>query len=56
MRLIQRFGISNPSPRFIERVATAYSTGLYGQIGSGKYGDLGALAAAILLDFSCFFL
>jgi hypothetical protein len=49
-RLIQRFGISNPSPRFIERVATAYSTGSYGQIGTGEYGDLGALVAAILLD------
>lgn len=52
-RLIQRFGISNPSPGFIERVATAYATGSYGtppRFGSGKYGDLGALAAAILLD------
>ena len=53
-RLIQRFGVSNPSPPFIERVATAYSIGSYssnGKIfGSGKYGDLGALIAAILLD------
>lgn len=51
IRIIQRFGISNPSPQFIHRVATAYSTGLYdGQFGSGEYGDLGAMAAAILLD------
>jgi uncharacterized protein (DUF1800 family) len=51
-RLIQRFGVSNPSPGFIERVATAYMTGSYdnGRFGSGKYGDLSALAAAILLD------
>ena len=49
-RIIQRFGISNPSPSFIERVVSAYSTGLYQGIGSGKYGDLGALVAAILLD------
>ena len=49
-RLIQRFGISNPSPGFIERVTTAYSTGVFGEVGSGKYGDLGALVAAILLD------
>ena len=49
-RIIQRFGISNPSPGFIERVATAYITGAYEQIGSGQYGDLGAMVAAILLD------
>lgn len=50
--LIQRFGISNPSPGFIERVATAYKTGSYdgGRFGGGEYGDLGALVAAILLD------
>ncbi len=51
-RIIQRFGISNPSPSLIERVATAYKTGSYdnGRFGSGRYGDLGALVAAILLD------
>jgi uncharacterized protein (DUF1800 family) len=50
--LIQRFGVSNPSPTFIERVATAYKLGSYdnGRFGSGKYGDLAALVAAILLD------
>lgn len=43
---------ANPSPDFIERVATAYATGNYdnGRFGSGSYGDLGALVAAILLD------
>ena len=54
MRLSQRFGLSNPSPSLIERLATAYANGSYEannlQFGSGKYGDLGALVAAILLD------
>lgn len=50
VRLIQRFGLSNPSPGFIERVATAYTTGSFGQFGSNNYGDLGAMVAAILLD------
>ena len=49
-RIIQRFGISNPSPGFVERVATSYITGSFGQFGSGKYGDLGAMLATILLD------
>ena len=31
-------------------MATAYKTGTFGQFGSGKYGDLGAMVAAILLD------
>ena len=50
IRMIQRFGNSNPSPGLIERVATAYKTGSFGQFGSNKYGDLGAMVAAILLD------
>ena len=49
-RLIQRFGNSNPSPKLVEAVATAYKTGTYMGIGSGNYGDLGALVAAILLE------
>lgn len=49
-RLIQRFGISNPSRGFVERVASAYIKGEYLGIGSGKYGDLGALISAVLLD------
>ena len=43
IRMIQRFGISNPSPGYIKRVATAYATGLYKTIGQGKYGDLSAM-------------
>ncbi len=50
VRILQRFGLSNPSPGLVERVAEAYSKGSYQGIGSGKYGDLGALVAAILLD------
>lgn len=50
LRLLQRFGLSNPSPGLVERVAIAYSEGSYEGIGSGKYGDLGALVAAALLD------
>ena len=51
LRMIQRFGISNPSPQYIERVSTAYKNGSYlGRFGAGKYGDLGAMMAAILLD------
>ena len=49
--LIQRFGISNPSPRYVKEVATAFSTGTYkSDFGSGEYGDLGATIAAIVLD------
>ena len=50
LRFLQRFGLSNPSPGLVERVATAYIEGSYNGIGSGAYGDLSALVAAILLD------
>lgn len=50
IRLMQRFGISNPSPGFIERVGSAYVAGSFGQFGSGEYGDLEGMIAAILLD------
>jgi hypothetical protein len=56
MRFAQRFGISNPSPRYVDAIATAFRRGTYtdaatGTIfGSGKYGDLAALVAAVLLD------
>lgn len=58
LRFIQRFGISNPSPRFVKVVSKAFQTGRYqypstqGSIsfGNGKYGDLRAMVAAILLD------
>jgi len=53
-RLIQRFGISNPSPRYVQAVATAFKNGSYSSggvtFGSSNYGDLGAAAAAIILD------
>jgi len=52
--LIQRFGHSNPSPRFQQSVAEAFRSGEYqsnGQsFGTGKYGDLAATVATILLD------
>ena len=55
-RLIQRFGISNPSPRYVTAVATAFRTGTYNKrnlgtnFGDGKYGNLKATVGAILLD------
>jgi len=54
IRLIQRLGISNPSPGHIEACADAFRTGTYssgGQIfGSGDYGSLEAVTAAITLE------
>lgn len=56
-QLIQRFTSSHPSPDYVERVATAFETGLYTsmndtQFGTGQRGDLTATLAAILLDDS----
>jgi hypothetical protein len=57
--LIQHFGISNPSPRYVKTVATAFRTGSYIfkqaglsdiSFGENKWGDLAATTAAILLD------
>ena len=55
MRLLQRFGVSNPSPRLIRSVASAFANGRYysasGSVfGSGEYGDMAATVAAILLN------
>lgn len=58
LRFAQRFGISNPSPGFISRVASAFRSGSYAftdeagsfTYGSGKYGDIGAMVACLLLD------
>jgi uncharacterized protein (DUF1501 family) len=58
IRFAQRFGISNPSPGYVERIARAFRTGSYSfseggstvSFGSGKYGDLGAMVACVLLD------
>lgn len=50
-RMIQRLVTSNPSPRYVEAVATAFEQGVYnGTNYSGKYGDMAAMTAAILLD------
>ena len=54
-RLIQRLISSNPSPRYILAVATAFKTGHYessgeDSYGTGQYGDLAATFAAIYLD------
>ena len=50
-KLIQRFTSSNPSPRFVDAVATAFRLGQHaGQVYSGAYGCLAATTAAILLD------
>ena len=58
--LIQHFGTSNPSPRYIKSVATAFKDGLYNwsdgspsstiSYGDGKWGNLAAVVAAIVLD------
>jgi uncharacterized protein (DUF1800 family) len=44
-QLIQRFTTSNPSPAYIERIATVFLDN-----GHGVYGDLGAVVKAILTD------
>lgn len=50
-KLIQRLTSSNPSPRYVKEVATAFRSGEYGgRVYSGRYGDLGATVAAIFLD------
>ena len=52
--LIKHFGTSNPSPAYVKSVAEAFQSGTY-QVGAyvfgeGKWGDLTATAAAILLE------
>ncbi len=53
-RLIKRFGISNPSYRYIKVVAEAFETGAYSSgdltFGDGNYGNLESMLAAIILD------
>ena len=48
--LIQRFVTSNPSPRYVKAVSTAFKTGKHNDFGAGKRGDLVATLAAVLLD------
>ena len=54
LRLIQRLVLSNPSPRYIRTVATAFKSGIYEMggksFGKGEYGDMAATFAAIYLD------
>ena len=46
--------MSNPSPRYIKTVSTAFKTGLFQvkekTFGSGEYGSMEATVAAIMLD------
>lgn len=48
-RLIQRFTTSNPNPNYVKAVATAFRSGKYDNFGTGKYGDMEATIAALLL-------
>jgi len=50
-RLIQHLVTSNPSPRYVRAVTEAFNSGSYaGRTYSGRYGDMGAMMAAIMLD------
>jgi len=53
-KLIQYHGISNPSPGFVQRVTQAFVSGSFItggiEFGSGKYGDMKAVAGSISLD------
>jgi hypothetical protein len=50
-KFIKLLTSSNPSPRYVLEVVTAFRTGEYnGRVFSGEYGDLGATMAAIFLD------
>ncbi|MEL6857661.1 MAG: DUF1800 family protein [Pseudomonadota bacterium] len=58
-QLIQRFTQSNPSPAYIESVATAFETGRFTaqggrNFGTGERGDLQATLAAVLLEPTIF--
>ena len=55
-RMAQRFGLSNPSPRYISTAAAAFKVGRYIdqatgiRYGTGEYGDMAAMVAALVLD------
>jgi uncharacterized protein (DUF1800 family) len=49
-QMIEHLVTSNPSPAYVQRVATAFNTGTFNTYGSGKRGDMQATIAAILLD------
>jgi uncharacterized protein (DUF1800 family) len=49
-QMIEHLVTSNPSPAYVQRVATAFNAGTFNAYGSGKRGDMQAMVAAILLD------
>jgi uncharacterized protein (DUF1800 family) len=49
-QLIEKLVTSNPSPAYVSRVASAFTSGRFDTYGSGKRGDMQATVAAILLD------
>ena len=53
-QLIQHLVSSNPSPAYVQRVASAFTSGSYSAggrtFGAGARGDLAATVAAVLLD------
>ena len=49
-QLILRLVSSNPTPGYVQRVATAFNTGKFNSYGTGQRGDMQATIAAILLD------
>jgi uncharacterized protein (DUF1800 family) len=49
-QLIEKLVTSNPSPAYVSRVTSAFTSGKFDTFGSGKRGDMQAMIAAILLD------
>jgi uncharacterized protein (DUF1800 family) len=53
-QMIQHLVMSNPSPAYVQRVATAFTTGSFStgtrSFGNGQRGDMQATVAAVLLD------
>jgi hypothetical protein len=49
-QLIQHLVSSNPSPAYVARVASAFTSGSFQGFGAGQRGDLAATVAAVLLD------
>jgi uncharacterized protein (DUF1800 family) len=49
-QMIEHLVTSNPSPAYVQRVATAFNSGTFNSYGTGKRGDLQATVAAILMD------
>jgi uncharacterized protein (DUF1800 family) len=49
-QLIEKLVTSNPSPAYVSRVTSAFTSGRFETFGSGKRGDMQATIAAILLD------